>query len=182
VAFAKSQSRKLSYVSPGVGSPPHLAGDQIARRSGIEMLHVPYRGVVPAITDLIAGHVDTISVSIGPMQASLQGGTSRPLFALTPKRLPYFPNIPTSDEVGLPGLRMSTWFGIMAPKGTPAAIVEQLNGYARAMLDDPAVQKRLADSRLEPMPMTTAEFTAFLKSETPQWERAVREAGIQGAE
>ena len=100
----------------------------------------------------------------------MQGGTSRPLFALTPKRLPYFPDIPTADEVGLPGLHMSTWFGMMAPKGTPSAIVEQLNGYARAMLDDPAVQKRLADSRLEPMPMTTAEFAAFLKSETPLWE------------
>ena len=181
-AFAKAQSRKLTYGSAGIGSPPHLAGDQLSRRIGVELVHVPYRGVAPAITDVIAGHVDSIPVSIGPIRAAVEAGKIRPLFALTPKRLPYFPDVPAAAEVGLPGLHMSTWFALVAPKGTPTAIVEQLNGYVRGMLADENSIKRIAGSRLELMPMTTAEFAAFLKSEAPAWEKAVRDAGAQGSE
>ena len=177
-AFAKAQSRKLTYGSAGIGSPPHLAGDQLSRRIGVELVHVPYRGVAPAITDVVAGHVDSIPVSIGPIRAAVEAGTARPLFALTPKRLSYFPDIPAAAEVGLPGLHMSTWFALVAPKGTPAAIVEQLNGYIRGMLTDENSMKRIAGSRLELMSMTAAEFGAFMKSEAPAWEKAVREAGV----
>ena len=182
IAFAKAQSRKLTYGSAGIGSPPHLAGDQLSRRIGVELVHVPYRGVAPAITDVIAGHVDAIPVSIGPIRAAVEAGTIRPLFALTPKRLSYFPDIPAAAEVGFPGLHMSTWFALVAPKGTPTAIVEQLNGLVRGMLADENSIKRIAGSRLELMPMTSAQFAAFLKSEAPVWEKAVREAGIQGTE
>ena len=182
VTFAKAQPRKLTYGSAGIGSPPHLAGDQLSRRIGVELVHVPYRGVAPAITDVVAGHVDSIPVSIGPIRAAVDAGSARPLFALTPKRLPYFPDVPAAAEVGLAGLHMSTWFALVAPKGTPTAIVEQLNGYVRDMLSDETSIKRIAGSRLEPMRMTTAEFAAFLKAEAPVWEKAVREAGIQGSE
>jgi tripartite-type tricarboxylate transporter receptor subunit TctC len=180
VAYAKAQPRKLTYGSAGIGSPPHLAGDQLSRRIGVELVHVPYRGVAPAITDVIAGHVDSIPVSIGPLRAAVDAGTVRPLFALTPKRLSYFPDVPAAAEVGLPGLHMSTWFALVAPKGTPQPIVEQLNRDAHGMLADEASRKRIANSRLEPMLMTTAEFAAFLKSEAPAWEKAVREAGLLG--
>jgi tripartite-type tricarboxylate transporter receptor subunit TctC len=179
-AYAKAQSRKLTYGSAGIGSPPHLAGDQLSRRIGVELVHVPYRGVAPAITDVVAGHVDAIPVSIGPIRAAVDAGAARPLFALTPKRLSYFPDVPAAAEVGLPGLHMSTWFALAAPKGTPAAIVEQLNGYIRGMLGDEASMKRIAGSRLEPMPMTTAEFAAFMTAEAPKWEQAVRDAGLLG--
>jgi tripartite-type tricarboxylate transporter receptor subunit TctC len=179
-AFAKAQSRKLTYGSAGIGSPPHLAGDQLSRRIGVELVHVPYRGVAPAITDVIAGHVDSIPVSIGPIRAAVEAGTARPIFALTPKRLSYFPDIPAAAEVGLAGLHMSTWFALVAPKGTPAAVVEKLNGLARGMLADEASTKRIAGSRLELMSMSPAEFAAFLKAEAPVWEKAVREAGLTG--
>jgi tripartite-type tricarboxylate transporter receptor subunit TctC len=180
VAFAKEQSRKLTYGSAGIGSPPHLAGDQLSRRIGVEMVHVPYRGVAPAITDVIAGHIDSIPVSIGPIRAAVDSGAARPLFALTPKRLSYFPDIPAAAEVGLVGLHMSTWFALVAPRGTAAAIVEQLNGYAHGMLADEASMKRIAGSRLETMKMTPAEFAAFIKSQAPLWEGAVRDAGLLG--
>jgi tripartite-type tricarboxylate transporter receptor subunit TctC len=180
VAYAKAQSRKLTYGSAGIGSPPHLAGDQLSRRIGVELVHVPYRGVAPAITDVVAGHVDAIPVSIGPIRAAVDAGAARPLFALTPRRLSYFPDVPAAAEVGLAGLHMSTWFALVAPKGTPAAIVQQLNGYVRAMLSDENSTKRIAGSRLELMPMTAAEFAAFLRSEAPVWEKAVREAGLLG--
>jgi tripartite-type tricarboxylate transporter receptor subunit TctC len=180
VAYAKAQPRKLTYGSAGIGSPPHLAGDQLSRRIEVELVHVPYRGVAPAITDVIAGHVDSIPVSIGPLRAAVDAGTVRPLFALTPKRLSYFPDVPAAAEVGLPGLHMSTWFALVAPKGTPQPIVEQLNGYVHGMLADETAKKRIANSRLEPMVMTTAEFAVFLKSEAPVWEKAVREAGLLG--
>jgi len=180
--YAKAQQRKLTYASAGVGSSPHLAGDQLSHRIGIELVHVPYRGVAPAITDVVAGHVDSIPVSIGPIRAAVDGGAARPLFALTPKRLPYFPDTPAAAEVGLAGLHMSTWFALVAPKGTPAPIVEQLNGYARGMLNDEASRKRIASSQLELMPMTVAEFASFLREQAPFWEKAVRDAGALGAE
>ena len=179
-AFAKAQSRKLTYGSAGIGSPPHLAGDQLSRRIGVELVHVPYRGVAPAITDVVAGHIDSIPVSIGPIRAAVDAGHARPLFALTPKRLAYFPNVPAAAEVGLAGLHMSTWFALVAPKGTPAAIVDKLNGYVHDMLADEASKKRIAASRLEPMVMTAAEFSAFIKSQAPLWEKAVRDAGLLG--
>lgn len=180
IAFAKAQSRKITFGSAGIGSPPHLAGDQFSKRIGVELVHVPYRGVAPAITDLVAGHIDSIPVSIGPMRAAVDAGHVRPLFALTPKRLSYFPDVPAAAEVGLAGLHMSTWFALAAPKGTPAAIVDKLNGYARAMLTDEASKKRIAGSRLELMSMFPAEFAAFLKTEAIFWEKAVREAGLTG--
>jgi tripartite-type tricarboxylate transporter receptor subunit TctC len=180
VAFAKSQSRKLTYASAGIGSTVHLAGNEISRRTGLGLVHVPYRGVAPAITDVVAGHVDSISVSIGPIRGAVDSGGVRPLFALTEKRLSYFPDVPTAGEVGLKGLDMSTWFALVAPHGTPAPIVERLNALTRGMLADPAAQKRFASSRLEPMVMSTAEFAAFLKAEGPKWEEAVREAGVLG--
>ena len=182
VAYAKAQSRKMTFASAGIGSTVHLSGDQLGRRTGTNLVHVPYRGVAPAITDVIAGHVDSIPVSIGPIRGAVDSGAVRPLLALTPKRLSYFPNVPTSAEAGLPGLEMSTWFALMAPKGTPAAIVERLNALVRGMHADPAAQKRLASSRLEPLVMTTAEFAGFLKAEASKWEQAVREAGIKGTE
>ena len=180
IAFAKAQSRKLTYGSAGIGSPPHLAGNQLSRRIGVEMVHVPYRGVAPAITDVIAGHVDSIPVSIGPIRAAVDAGNARPLFALTPKRLSYFPDVPAAAEVGLAGLHMSTWFALVAPKGTPAAIVDKLNGFVREMQNDEASKKRIANSRLEPMSMRPAEFAAFIKAQGPLWETAVREAGLIG--
>jgi tripartite-type tricarboxylate transporter receptor subunit TctC len=182
VTYAKSQTRKLTYASAGIGSTVHLSGDQIGRRTGIDLVHVPYRGVAPAITDVIAGHVDSIPVSIGPIRGAVDSGAVRPLFALTPKRLSYFPDVPSAAEAGVPGLDMSTWFALMAPHGTPPAIVERLNALVRGMLADPAAQKRFASSRLEPMVMTTAEFAAFLKAEGPKWEQAVHQAGIAGKE
>jgi tripartite-type tricarboxylate transporter receptor subunit TctC len=114
------------------------------------------------------------------MRAAVDAGHARPLFALTPKRLSYFPDVPAAAEVGLAGLHMSTWFALAAPKGTSAAIVDKLNGYARAMLTDEASKKRIAGSRLELMSMSPAEFAAFLKTEAIFWEKAVREAGLTG--
>ena len=180
IAYAKSQNRPFSYGSAGAGSSPHLAGDQLARRTGINLVHVPYRGVAPAITDLRGGHIDSISVSIGPMWAAVASGEARPLFALTPKRLAYLPEVPTSAEVGIPGLHMSTWFALMAPHGTPKAVVERLNSLMHGMQADPVAQKRLSNSRIEPMVMTAEEFGRFMKEEAPKWERAVREAGLLG--
>jgi tripartite-type tricarboxylate transporter receptor subunit TctC len=181
-AFAKAQTRKLTYASAGIGSSPHLAGDQLSKRIGVELVHVPYRGVAPAITDVVAGHVDSIPVSIGPIRSAVDAGSARPLFALTAKRLSYFPDTPAAAEVDLPGLHMSTWFALVAPKGTPAAIVERLNTLVREMLDDENSKKRIAGSRLELMRMTPAEFAAFMKAEAVVWEKAVREAGLQATE
>jgi tripartite-type tricarboxylate transporter receptor subunit TctC len=138
--------------------------------------------VAPAITDVVAGHVDSIPVSIGPIRSAVDAGSARPLFALTAKRLSYFPDVPAAAEVGLAGLHMSTWFALVAPKGTPAAIVDKLNGFVREMLDDENSRKRIAGSRLEPMRMTPAEFAAFMRAEGPKWEKAVREAGVQVTE
>lgn len=178
VTYSKSQSRRLSYGSGGPGSPQQLAGDQLARRLGIEMTHVPYRGLAPAATDLAAGHIDMLPVSIGPVRTLIDAKMVRPLLSLTARRLPYLPQVPTAAEVGLTGLEMSNWFGLLAPKGTPPAIVERLNQLARTMLADAAIKKRMEEAQLEEANMTVAEFESFVKSDAQRWEQAVRDAGL----
>lgn len=179
IALAKSKPGAITYASAGVGSTMHLAGDEFAHLAGVKMLHVPYRGAAPAVTDVISGVVQVISVSAGPIMGVVRSGQLRVLAAAVPHRLSYFPDVPTSAEAGLPGFEMTTWFGLFAPAGTPDAIVKQLNGLVQDMLRDPATVKRLKDRFLEPMPSSQPEFAAFVKSEFPRWQKVVHDSGLK---
>lgn len=179
IAYAKGKPGALSYASAGAGTTMHLAGDQFARLAGIELVHVPYRGAVPAVTDVLAGNVHIVSVSAPPILGFVRSGQLRVLASAAPHRLKFFPDVPTSAEAGLPGYEMTTWFGLFAPKGTPEAIVKTLQEGLSEMMSDPVTLKRLEDSFLEPMRMTQPQFAAFVAAEFPKWEKTVREAGVQ---
>jgi tripartite-type tricarboxylate transporter receptor subunit TctC len=179
ITLAKAQPGKISYGSAGSGSTAHLGSDRFARLAGVELLHVPYRGMGPAIGDLVSGNIHVISLSAGPVIELVKSGKLRVLAAATKTRLPYFPDVPTSGEAGLPGYEMTTWFALFAPKGTPQDIVDALNGHVRAMYSDPVAKGRLETHFLAPMPISAAEFAHLIQAEYKTWERVVSESGLQ---
>jgi tripartite-type tricarboxylate transporter receptor subunit TctC len=179
IAIARAKPESLKYASAGNGSTMHLAGDRFARLAGVKLVHVPYRGASPAVTDVVAGFVQVISVSAGPIVAFVRSGQLRVLAAASARRLKHFPDVPTSAEAGLPGYEMTTWFGLVAPRNTPDEIVQKLNGFIRDMLANPGAGKRLEDAFLDRMPMTQPEFAAFVAAEFPKWEKVVRDSGLQ---
>jgi tripartite-type tricarboxylate transporter receptor subunit TctC len=177
VAYAKRE--KISYGSAGVGTTPHLAADAFVRRAGLDIVHVPYRGSAPATTDVISGNIPMTFVSMGPHIEFVRQGAIRVLAVATPKRVPYLPDVPTFAEQGFAGFEATTWFALFAPRGTPKAIVDQLNGYVRALHDDPAAKSRLEANFVEPMIMNADEFAALVKADAAKWERIVKEAGVK---
>ncbi len=177
VAYAKKE--KISYGSAGTGTTPHLAADAFVRRAGLDMVHVPYRGSAPATMDVISGNIPMTFVSMGPHIEFVHKGAIRVLGVATPKRAPYLPDVPTFAEQGFPGFEATTWFALFAPRGTPKAIVEQLNGYARALYDDPATKGRLEANFVDPMIMNADQFGALVKADAARWEKIVKEAGVK---
>jgi tripartite-type tricarboxylate transporter receptor subunit TctC len=179
VAYAKSQPGKLNYGSAGPGTTPHLGGALFARLTGIDMVHVPYRGIAPAMTDLIAGNVQAVTIGNATVAPFVEAGTLRVLAVAGPERLPYLPDVPTATEIGVPGWEVETWYGVFAPRGTPKAIVDQLNGHIQAMFADPAYRKKFDDSFYEPMPMTADQFSGRVKADVAKWDRIVKETGVE---
>ena len=179
IRLARANPGKLNYASAGPGSTTHLAADHFARLAGVQLVHVPYRGVGPALTDLIAGRVQMLSVGLSPVQAYLRSGTLRALAAASKVRLAAAPDVPTSAEAGLPGWEMTTWFGIFAPKGTSAAIVQAVNAGMQSVIDDPGTRKRLLESGIEPIGGPAAVFAERVQSDYRAWEQVVRASGVK---
>ena len=150
IALAKREPGKLSYGSAGYGTAPHLAGEMFKAAAGVDILHVPYRGAGPAVNDTIGGHVQLTFVGYGAVRSASTPARLRILAVAQPKRLKAAPQYPTSAEAGLPGYEFVTWFGIVAPKGTPAAVIDKLVKHIHAMQDDPEVQERLPLAGSEP--------------------------------
>ena len=177
VAYAKT--KPLSYASAGTGTTTHLAMDHFARLAGIELQHVPYKGVGQALSDLLAGRVQALSVGLGPVRAHLKGGALRALAAAAPKRLAAIPEVPTSAEAGLPGYEMTTWFGVVAPRGTSPAVLSTLNRHLQTVLDDPKTKQRLVDSGIEPAGGDAQSFGALIRSDYRKWEPVVKASGAK---
>ena len=178
VAYAKANPGKLSMASSGVGGLNHVSGELFKMLAGIDMLHVPYRGETPALTDLLGGRAE---VTFSPVPASIEYIKARALRALavtTQMRSELLPDTPTLGEF-LPGYEASQWYGLAAPKGTPAATVARLNQEINAALADPKMRARLADLGAEPMSMTPAEFGRFIAEETEKWGKVVKFANIK---
>src|SRR5262245_34023421 len=180
IAYAKANPDKVSYAGAGVGTTPDLTGGEFARRAGLDKLVVvPFRGTAPATAAVIGGDVQVTFVSMGPHIEFVRNGTLRVLAAATPTRRPYVPEVPTFAEEGFPNFEMSTWFSLFAPRGTPTAIVEQLNLYTREVPSDPEAKKRLEATFIDQLVLTQAEFAALVKADAVKYERIVREAGIK---
>jgi tripartite-type tricarboxylate transporter receptor subunit TctC len=178
-ALAKEKPGTFSYGSAGPGSLPHLSAAEFARAAGIQLVHVPYRGNAPAMTDLIAGRIQLVSSSIGQFRPAMDAGKIRLLLTATKNRLPYLPDLPTSTEAGLPGYIMSVWIGVVAPAGTPEPVLDRIHALTQDMLKDPAAQKAMAGAGLDVTAMSRPEFAAFVKAEYARWEKIVKDAGVE---
>jgi tripartite-type tricarboxylate transporter receptor subunit TctC len=177
IAWAKANPGKVSMGSGGTGSTSHIGGELLKLRTGIDMLHVPYRGGAPALTDLMGG---TIQVYFSPLPeaiANIRAGKIRALAVTTAKRSDALPDVPTIGE-SVPGFEASTWQGIGAPKGTPAEIVTLLNKEINAALADATIRARLAELGSVPSPMSPNELEKYIAEETTKWAKVIRDAKI----
>jgi len=179
IAYAKANPGKLSMASGGNGTTPHVAGELFKMMTGINMVHVPYRGVGPAMTDLIAGQVQVLFAGTPESIQHIRAGTLRPLAVTDATRLEILPSIPTLGEY-VPGYEATSFTGAGAPRNTPADIVDRLNGAISAGLADPKIRARLADLGNTGLVLSPREFGRLIFDETEKWARVVRFAGIKG--
>ena len=179
VALAKERPAKLSYGSAGPGTAPHLAGEMFKTQAGVDILHVPYRGAGPAVNDVVGGHIDLTFVGLGAVRSALEAGLVKVLAVAQPKRLAGAPQFPTSAEAGLPGYEFVTWFGVVAPRGTPATIVARLVESIHAMQDDPIVQRTLGESGLETLKETPEQFGQRMRRDYGKFQDVVKAANLK---
>jgi len=177
IAWAKANPGKVSMASGGTGSASHIGGELFKMTTGIDMLHVPYKGGAPAINDLMGGQVQVYFSPLPESIAVVKGGKVRALAVTTEKRAASLPDVPTIGE-SVPGFQINTWQGIGAPKGTPAAIVTTLNKAINAALADDKVKARLAQLGSEPNPISPEQFEKLVVDETAKWAKVIREAKI----
>jgi len=179
IAYAKSKPG-LAYGSAGNGSPQHLGAEMLKTAAGIDIRHVPYRGSVPAMLDVIAGHIPFMVIDLQPALQQIKEGKVRVLGVTTPKRVAAAPDIPTIAEGGLRGYELVAWQGVVAPAGTPRAVVDQLAGQINALVADPATRQKLTVLSLEPLPPTTPDgFAAYIKAEVERWALIVKNSGAE---
>ena len=178
IAYAKANPSKINMASADNGTVGHVAGELFKMMTGVDIIHVPYRGSGPALTDLLGGQVQ---VSFSPMSASIEhirAGRLRALAVTAPARLEVLPDIPTVGE-SVPGYEASAWDGMAAPRNTSPEIIDKLNRTINAGLADPQIRARLADLGGDPMPMTPAEFGKFLAAETEKWAKVIKFSGAK---
>ena len=179
IALARANPGTINYASAGAGSTTHLAADNFARLAGVQLVHIPYKGVGPALSDLIGGRVQMLSVGLGPVQSQLKSGALKALAVASKKRLAAVSELPTSAEAGLPGWEMTTWFGIFAPKAINPQIVRLINAKLQAIIDDPKTAKRLLDSGIEPIGGSPQTFAELVRADYRAWEQVVKDSGIK---
>jgi tripartite-type tricarboxylate transporter receptor subunit TctC len=179
VAYAKKHPGKLEYGSSGVGTGPHMSIELFKYMTGIDIVHVAYKGAAPALTDVMGGQIalSTGNLPGGPL-AAIKAGKVTGLGVTTAKRNARAPEIPTFAEGGVAGYEVSAWYGICAPAGIPAAIVAKLNAGIVKVLGSPELQRRMEDQGIDVTPSTPAQFAAHVKAETVKWARVVKSAGL----
>lgn len=173
----KEHPGKYSFASAGNGTTSHMAGEMLKAAAGLAVVHIPYRGGAPAITDVLGGQVDYM-IDVMPNTApQVRGGRLRALAVSTAKRVPGFESIPTIAESGVPGFDVSAWDAVFAPAGTPAAVIDKVNAAVRKVLADPEVQTQLAARGAQAAPTSPQELRSFVSSEVERWGKAVHRAG-----
>jgi tripartite-type tricarboxylate transporter receptor subunit TctC len=178
IAYAKANPGRLTFGSQGAGSTAHLSASQLEVLAGIKMVHVPYRGAVPALNDVIAGHIDMFFDTLTTSVPMYRGGKVKILAVGSSERSPVVPEIPTLAGSGLPGFRSVTWFAIVAPPATPGALVDRVNADVRDALNRPEIATSLAKLALEPMIGSPADAARFFAEETALWGKVIAEAHV----
>ncbi|MGK6306808.1 Bug family tripartite tricarboxylate transporter substrate binding protein [Variovorax sp. DT-64] len=178
VAQAKAKPGTLSYASPGVGSGLHLAGELFKQQAGIDLLHVPYKGTAPALNDVLGGVVPLMFSNLPATLPFLKNGKLVALGVTEAKRSPAAPEIPTLAEQGIQGVAVTSWYGLLAPAGTPPAVAEQLAKDAAQMLAEPEVRDRLKAQGMTEATMKPGEFAVYIRDETAMWARIIKARNI----
>jgi tripartite-type tricarboxylate transporter receptor subunit TctC len=178
VALTKAKPDNYNYGSAGPGSAHHLIGEVFKLQTGANLLHVPYRGSAPAVADLLGGQVSVMFDTTPSAMPHFKSGKTRPLAVTTATRSSALPDVPTLAEAGVPGLDIGTWYGFMAPAGTPAAIINRLHAETSKIIADPAVQKQLQSQGIEPLPGTPAEMQARIKRELADFAIQAKKANL----
>jgi tripartite-type tricarboxylate transporter receptor subunit TctC len=178
VAYAKANPGKVNFSSGGIGVLPHLVGEMFKAQAGIDIVHVPYKGGGPSITDLVAGNVQMTFEGTGVLLPLIQAGKLRALAVTTPKRIPELPDVPTMVESGFPNFVSTSWTGLLAPTHTPEAIITKLNTAINAALKTTDFTKALANLSNEPLGGTPQDFTATIKADLAKWSPIIKSLGL----
>jgi tripartite-type tricarboxylate transporter receptor subunit TctC len=179
IAMAKADPGKINFGTGGLGTTPHMTAELFQYTAGIKMVHVAYRGEAPAINDLLAGQIPLMFANLSAVMGNLKAGTLRALAVTGAHRSPSAPDIPKVAESALPGFEAETWWGIVAPAGTPPAILAKLNAAARKALADDDTKKRFADLGMTNGGSSPEELDAYIKSEIAKWSKVIKDANIQ---
>jgi tripartite-type tricarboxylate transporter receptor subunit TctC len=179
IAYAKQHPGKLNYASTGAGVASHLSAELFKSMTGIDMVHVPYKGAQPALTDVIAGQCQVMFATSASAIPYVKAGRLRALAVTTAHRSASLPDLPTVAEAGVPGFESTTWHGVVVPAGTSSAIIERLNRDINAALRDPDLRKRLDALGVEVAGGTPQEFAAYIAAEIPKWTKIVRDSGAK---
>jgi tripartite-type tricarboxylate transporter receptor subunit TctC len=178
--YAKANPGKLTYASSGAGAPQRMCAELFRLKIGADMVHVPYKGSGPAMTDIVGGQVMSMCETVPASLQLIRAGKLRALAVTTPQRISQLPDVPTAAEVGMPGLEVSSLFGVMAPAGTPPAIIARLNAELEKILATPEAQEQLLQQGAYAVLMTPEQSAARLKQEISQWAKVINEAKIKG--
>jgi tripartite-type tricarboxylate transporter receptor subunit TctC len=179
IALAKTTPGGMNFGSGGSGTSNHLAGELFNLLAGVKLVHVPYKGVNLAMNDLIAGQVQLVVIGISAAAPQIKAGRLRALAVLTPRRSPALPDVPTAAEAGLQNFEVTTWYGLLAPAGTPKPIVIRLNAALVRSMQAQDLRERLAAIATEPMTSTPEEFGELIRLEMAKWGQVVRDAGLK---
>jgi tripartite-type tricarboxylate transporter receptor subunit TctC len=175
---AKKEPGKITYASPGTGSPHHLAMELFAKDAGIKLTHVPYKGAAPALQDLIGGQVGVMPVDIAAGMAHIKSGKIKVIGTATPAPVAALPGVPTIASAGMPGFEAWAWQGFAVPKGTPPDVIAKLReGYIKAIAD-PAVNAKLVEAGIEPLQSTPQEMASYMSAENTKWSKVIKDANI----
>lgn len=179
IALAKANPGKLTFASSSIGAAPHLAGELLKTMAGIDIVHVPYKGSGPAITDLVGGQITMMIDSMPSSIAHVKAGRLKLIAVSTAKRIPALPDVPTFAESGVPGYDIATWYGVWAPPGTRKEILSRLQTEIAKVLQQPDVKERLASLGAEAVGSTPEEFAAYCQSELVRWAKVVKDSGAK---
>src|SRR5258706_1865904 len=179
IALAKSKPGQLNYASAGNGSTHHFCGELLKSMAGLDMVHVPYKGSVPGIAGLLGGEVSLMFANVADIGAQIKAGKVKPLAVTVPRRAALLPDVPTMPEAGLPEFEITSWFGLLAPAGTPAPIVARLNAETVKVLARADVKSTLANQGLEVAGSAPEQFAAHIKNEIARFTKIAKTAGIK---